>query len=293
MNTLGTDANLLPAFASRAHFASDLADSDAILAAEKRQDAAAQAAGKPAPSHHWRPYQTSWAPAELYNGMIAPFTPMSVKGFLWYQGETNSGHDRAPYYHTLFASLIEDWRTHFAQGDLPFLFVQISSFNSPGEDWGRVRDAQRRTLSVANTAMAVTLDIGLPDNVHPPYKQTVGERLALPARAMVYGEHVPYASPLFRQATRELQSDGSVSLRVWFDHAEGLSYHGKPATGFEIAGEDGKFVAAEAHVEGATVRVSAPSVGKPVYVRFGWMSVVENNLYNAQGFPASTFTSEP
>ena len=107
-------------------------------------------------------------PAGLYNGMVAPFTPLSIKGFLWYQGETNSGAGRAQYYSTLFPALIADWRSHFAQGNLPFFFVQISSYNSPGEDWGLVRDAQRRTLSVANTAMAVTTDVGTPGNVHPP-----------------------------------------------------------------------------------------------------------------------------
>jgi len=155
-----------------------------------------------------------------------------------------------------------------------------------------VRDAQRRTLSVANTAMAVTLDIGLADNVHPPDKQTVAERLALPARALAYGEHVAYASPLFRQATRELQPDGSYALRVWFEHSDGLSFRGKPATGFEVAGADGKYVAASARVEGETVLVTSTTVEKPMFVRYGWMGVIENNLYNAQGLPASTFTSE-
>lgn len=293
METLGTDANLLPAFASRARFASQQAETDAMLAAEKRADAQAQAAGRPAPSHPWHPYPGSWQPAALYNGMIAPFTPMTVKGFLWYQGETNSAHDRAPFYHSLFSALIADWRMHFAQGDLPFLFVQISSFSSPGEDWGRIRDAQRRTLSVANTAMAVTLDVGLADNVHPPDKQTVAARLALPARAMVYGEHVPYASPLFREVTRELQPDGRTALRVWFEHSEGLHYGPGAATGFEVAGSDGQFVPAQARVEKDTVLVSSPTVPSPVLVRYGWMGVMQNNLFNAQGLPASTFTSEP
>ena len=224
--------------------------------------------------------------------MIAPFVPLPVRGFIWYQGETNSAPDRAPYYHALFAALIRDWRIHFAQGNLPFLFVQISSFNSPAEDWGRVRDAQRRTLSTVNTAMAVTLDIGTPDNVHPPDKQTVGHRLALAARHMVYGENIPFASPLFRQATRELEPDGSTALRVWFDHAQGLTTHGEPLDAFEVAGEDHHFVAAQARIDGETVVVSAAGVRHPVYVRYGWMGVVTNNLFNAAGLPASTFTSE-
>ena len=293
MDTLGSDPALLPAFSSRARFAAHLADTDALLVAEKRADAAAHAAGTTAPSHPWHPFETSYAPSELYNGMIAPFTPMSLKGFIWYQGETNSAHDRAPFYATLFPALIGDWRAHFAQGDLPFLFVQISSFNSPEEDWGRVRDAQRRTLSVANTAMAVTLDIGLAGNVHPPDKQTVAARLALAARAMVYGERVPYASPLFRQVAREQQPDGTLALRVWFDHGEGLTYRGRPATGFEVAGPDGKFLPAEAQVQGETVLVRSAGLPAPAYVRYGWMGVMDSNLFNADGLPASTFTSEP
>ncbi len=171
--------------------------------------------------------------------------------------------------------------------------MQISSFNSPGEDWGQVRDAQRRTLSVANTAMAVTLDVGLADNVHPPDKQTVATRLALAARDIVYGEQVAYESPLFRQATTELRDGGDAAIRVWFDGAKGLTYRGKPETGFELAGADGRFVPAQARVEGETVLVSAPSLPHPVYVRYGWMGVMQNNLYNAAGLPASTFTSQP
>ena len=292
METLGSDPSLLPAFASRARFTAHLADTDAMRAREKREAEAAQAAGKPAPSSVFHPAQASWEPAAIYNGLVAPFTPMTIRGFIWYQGETNSGHDRAPFYSTLFPALIGDWRAHFAQGDLPFLFVQISSFNSPGEDWGRLRDAQRRSLRVADTAMAVTLDVGLAGNVHPPDKQTVAARLALAARSMVYGEHVPYASPLFREATREVQADGSMGLRVWFDHGAGLTYRGGPATGFELAGADGKYVPAQARVERDTVLVTASGLDRPVSVRYGWMGVMDSNLFNADGLPASTFTSE-
>ena len=293
MDTLGTHPDLLPAFAARAHFADDQVDLQSQIAAEKAEDDAARAAGKPLPHHDWHPDETSWTPAGLYNGMIAPFIPMSIRGFLWYQGETNSAQDRAAYYHALFASLIRDWRAHFAQGNLPFFFVQISSFDSPTEDWGRVRDAQRRTLQLANTAMAVTLDIGTPDNVHPPDKQTVGHRLALAARHLVYGEaDLPYASPLFRQATAELQPDGTTALRVWFDHAQGLTARGQPVDAFEIAGDDHHFVPALARIDGDTVIVSSSALAHPLYVRYGWMGVMPHNLYNAAGLPASTFTSE-
>ena len=292
LDTLGTHPDLLPAFAARARFADSQSDLQAQIAAEKRATDAARAAGQPLPKFDWHPNEVSWLPAGLYNGMIAPFTPLSIRGFLWYQGETNSAHDRAPYYHELFSSLIRDWRMHFAQSNLPFLFVQISSFDSPGEDWGRVRDAQRRTLQLANTAMAVTLDVGEADNVHPPDKQTVAHRLALAARHIVYGEDIAFASPLFRQATAETEPSGSTALRVWFDHARGLTSRGDPIDAFEIAGADHHFVPAQARIDGETVIVSASAVPHPVYVRYGWMGVMPHNLYNAAGLPASTFTSE-
>jgi sialate O-acetylesterase len=302
LDTLGTDATLLPAFTSRARFLAQQAGLEAIVAAEKREDQAAKAAGKPTPQHPWHPDPSSWNPASLYNAMVAPFTPLSLKGFLWYQGETNSGHDRAPYYRTLFPALIADWRAHFAQGDLPFLYVQIASFNSPGEDWAQVRDAQRRTLSVANTAMAVTLDIGDRDNVHPAEKQTVGARLAAAARTLAYGEHVPYQGPLFRQVTTALKSDGATALRVWFDHAEGLALHAARASaqqvpepavpGFEVAGPDRHFVPATARIDGSTVVASAAAVSNPVFIRYAWAGFFPDVLFNSAGLPASTFTSD-
>lgn len=292
MDTLGTDPQLLPAFASRARFSDHLADADAMIKAETAEDNAAKAAGKTPTPHMWHPSEATWAPAQLYNGMIAPLAPLEIKGFLWYQGETNSAPTRAPYYRSLFPALIQDWRMQFAQGDLPFLFVQISSFNSPGEDWGEIRDAQRRTLSVANTAMAVTLDVGEKQNVHPPDKQTVAARLALAARATVYGEKIPYESPLYREATHETLPGGQSAMRVWFDHAEGLTAGTGPLLGFEIAGADRQFVAAQAKVEAGSVVVSAATVANPLYVRFAWASFSPTTLYNAAGLPASTFTSD-
>ena len=224
--------------------------------------------------------------------MIAPFAPLTIKGFLWYQGETNSQPGRAPYYRTLFPALIADWREHFAQGDLPFYFVQISSFHSPAENWGLVRDAQRRTLEVAHTAMVVTLDAGQFGNVHPPDKQIVAARLALAARHLTYGENVAYQGPLYRETTTELQPDGSAALRIWFDHAEGLTSHGQPVTGFEVAGTDHRFVPATARLEGTTAVVQAAAETVPVYVRYDWASFVEHTLFNGEGLPTSTFTSE-
>ncbi len=286
LDALGADPALLPAFAARAAFARNEADRAAMLTAESREDSDARREGSPPPAHDWHPDEISWRPAGLYNAMIAPFTGYGLKGVIWYQGETNSGPGRAPFYEALFKGLIGDWRHDFAQGDLPFLYAQISSFDSPKEDWGMVRDAQRRALGLRGTAMAVTTDVGDPGNVHPSDKQTVAARLALAARAVAYGEPVAYAPPLFRQVSAT--GDG---LQVWFDNARGLTSRGQPLVGFEIAGEDRRFVPAAARLDGETVRVTGP-VARPVYVRYDWANVVPGSLYNAAGLPASTFTSE-
>ena len=230
--------------------------------------------------------------------MIAPLTPYSVKGFLWYQGETNSSPERAPLYAKLFPAMIADWRAQWRQGDLPFLYVQISSFHSEGENWGLIRDAQRRTLSVAGTAMAVSLDVGDASNVHPSDKQTVGARLALAARGLVYHDVPEYTGPIFRQATAE-----PAGMRVWFDTASGdlrpqavsnvpLRLSGNFDSAFELAGDDHKFVRAHAVVDGETVLVTNPEVRNPRYVRYAWSNESKGGLYNQSGLPASTFTSE-
>jgi len=136
--------------------------------------------------------------------------------------------------------------------------------------------------------MAVTIDIGDRENVHPADKQTVGARLALAARALAYGENVEYSGPLFRQATPE-----GDAVRVWFDHAaNGLVARGGELQGFEVAGEDGRFVKASARVEGKTVVVGSAGVAGPKYVRYGWANAPVVNLYNSEGLPASPFTSE-
>jgi sialate O-acetylesterase len=286
MAAFGADPSLAPAFAARARFEQEQADRDAAVAAEQREDAEAKAQGLPAPHHDWHPPEEAYRPASLYNAMVAPFTGYGIKGVIWYQGETNSNIARAPYYEALFKGLITDWRHGFAQGDFPFLFAQISSFDSPKEEWGLVRDAQRRALGLTNTAMAVTTDVGDPGNVHPGDKQTVAARLALAARAVAYGEHVAYAPPLFRQATTT--ADG---LRVWFDNAQGLTARGASVAGFEIAGPDRRFQPATATIDGDTVIVKG-TVSDPAYVRYNWSNVVPGSLFNAAGLPASTFTSE-
>lgn len=284
---LAADPALLPAFAARARFARGEADRPAELVAEAREAQEARSRSLPAPEHDWHPDEVSWRPAGLYDAMVAPFTGYGLKGVIWYQGETNSNVGRAPYYEDLFKALIVDWRRDFAQGDLPFLYAQISSFDSPRELWGEVRDAQRRALMLRNTAMAVTTDVGDPHNVHPADKQTVAARLALAAEAVAYGEPVAYASPQFRQVTAV-----EGGLRVWFDNGRGLTSRGAPVAGFELAGEDGRFTPAAARIEGETVVVTG-STPHPLHVRYAWSNVAPGSLYNAAGLPASTFTSQP
>jgi sialate O-acetylesterase len=287
LTTLGSDPSLMPVFASRARFAQEQVRLNEIIANEKQQDATALAAQQAPPKHSWHPNEISWSPAGLYNGMIAPETAYTIKGVIWYQGETDSSQERSPMYSRLFPALIADWRQQWQQGNFPFLFVQISSFDSPAETWGAVRDAQRRTLSVVGTGMAVSLDVGDPTNVHPSDKQTVAARLALAARAKAYGEKIEFSGPLYRQVTGE----GSA-LRVWFDYAAGLKSNEPNPESFEIAGQDGHFFPASAKIEGETVVVSSPDVIAPHFVRYGWANVTHANLYNGAGLPASTFTSK-
>jgi sialate O-acetylesterase len=233
------------------------------------------------------PTLESWGPGMLWNGMIAPLTPFAIRGVLWYQGESNSPLERAPLYGRIFRTLIEDWRREWGEGDFPFLYVQIASFKStPAEDWAELREQQLKALALRNTAMAVTIDIGNPDNVHPTDKLDVGLRLARAARALSYGESIEYSGPIFRQATPE-----GAAIRVWFDHAEGLMAKGGAVSGFEVAGADGKFVPAAAKIEGATIVASSPEVAQPVFVRYGWANSPDCNLFNAAGLPASPFTS--
>jgi sialate O-acetylesterase len=288
LDALSADAALMPAFAARAHFADMQTHLSLIESAEKRADAEAAAHHLPTPSQPWHPDPVSWIPAGLYNGMVAPFTPYAIRGFLWYQGETDSAPDRANLYAKLLPTLIADWRRQCGQGNLPFLLVQISSFESPAENWGIIRDSQRRALDVANTGMAVTLDKGQRDNVHPPDKQTVGARLALAGRALAYGEtSLEFSGPNYRQATRE----GSA-LEIWFDHAEGLHSSGGDLKGFEVAGADGHFVTATAKVQGTSVLVSSPEITDPVQVRYAWQNFTDANLYNGVPLPASTFIAQ-
>ncbi len=284
LEAIGQDAGLMPLFASRAEFVAGRAEMPATLAAEKREDAEAVKQGKPKPRHQWHPGEdASWNPSYLYNGMVAPVTGYTVRGFLWYQGESNSDPERAPLYKREMPALIKDWRAQWGEGELPFLWVQLSSFDSPREEWGQVREAQRESLSVTNTAMAVSYDVGTPGNVHPPDKQTVGHRLAVGARTISYSEKLEWSGPLVRSADRT-----SDTVRVRFDHAEGLHASGA-VKGFQVVGKDGVFQPARATIEGDSVVVASDAVKEPVGVRYGYENVTDANLQNRANLPAAAF----
>jgi sialate O-acetylesterase len=294
MTSLGADASLMPVFAEWGKLMQD--QSTTLLERAKQLQeweqavAKAKQEGKPEPWRPWYPNQDNcWQPAGLFNAMIAPLTRFPIRGAIWYQGESNAGPERAPLYAHLFQTMIQDWRRAWGQGDFPFLFVQIADFKTgPDAMWPEVRDAQRRTLSLANTGMAVTIDIGEATNIHPLNKQDVGLRLALAAEAISYGEKIEYSGPLFRQTTVE-----GNAMRVWFDHTTGgLKTKGEVVLGFEVAGADGKFVEAQARIDGATVLVSASSVNEPRRVRYAWKDVPDCNLFNGENLPASPFRSE-
>ena len=228
-------------------------------------------------------------PTALYNGMISPLIPFSLRGVIWYQGESN--RDRPAQYGRLFPAMIEQWRGDWGRGDFPFYFVQIAPFRYR-DDAGQVaelREAQLMTLDTANTGMVVTTDIGNPTDIHPRNKQEVGRRLALWALAGTYGraEVVP-SGPIYRSMTIE-----GDSIRVSFDHVGGgLVGRGETLTHFQIAGRNRQFHDARAVVDGETVVVSSQDVPDPVAVRFGWEAAPEPNLFNAAALPASPFRTD-
>lgn len=231
-------------------------------------------------------------PSVLYNAMIHPFIPFSIKGAIWYQGESNA--DRAHQYQSLFPSLIRNWRSEWKEGDFPFYFVQLASYMKREEEpsaskWAELREAQFKTLSLPNTGMAVAIDIGDAKDIHPKNKQEVGRRLALIALARDYREKISYSGPLMQS----FRVEGNQMVII-FNHADaGLKIHeGKPLKGFIIAGDDQKFYKAEAVIKGNTVIVSSPQVKKPVAVRYAWANNPDCNLYNGAGLPASPFRTD-
>lgn len=227
--------------------------------------------------------------AVLYNGMLAPVIPFSIRGAIWYQGESNVG--RADEYRTLFPTMIADWRARFGQGDFPFLFVQLAPFKYDGSTkLAELWDSQLKTLSLSkNTGMCVTTDITNINDIHPKNKQDVGKRLALWALANTYGQKdLVYSGPLYD--SHEIEGN---KIRIKFKHGAGLmAKDEKPLTHFQIAGEDQKFVEAKAVIDGDTIVVSSDAVQKPAAVRFAWSPIAEPNLFNKAGLPASPFRTD-
>ena len=236
----------------------------------------------------------------MYNAMIAPLVPYGIAGVLWYQGESNAGQPGE--YARLFPTMIRAWRRQWGQGDFAFLFVQLANFLAPPKDpdeggWAWVREAQTRALSLPKVGMAVTIDIGNAKDIHPRNKQDVGKRLALAALAKQYGRKGVFSGPIYESMAIE----GST-IRLRFRHVGGgLVARGGPLKQFAIAGEDRKFVWAEARIEkaageakpGDSVVVSSKLVPKPVAVRYAWASNPEGcNLVNKESLPASPFRTD-
>jgi sialate O-acetylesterase len=229
-------------------------------------------------------------PAALYNAMVAPETNYSIKGFCWYQGESNAG--RPEEYAGLQKALINDWRTKWKQENLPFLFVQLPGYMDynylPSEsNWAVLRAAQLKTLTVPNTAMVVAIDLGEWNDIHPDNKKTVGERLALAAFKNAYGENIVHSGPMYQSAITE----GNKITISFSNSGSGLiANNGEPLSEFAIAGADKKFVWAKAIIEGEKIIVWNEEIKNPVYVRYAWAdNPVNPNLYNKEGLPASPF----
>jgi sialate O-acetylesterase len=253
--------------------------------------------------------------AYLFNGMIAPLTPYTIKGAIWYQGESNA--NRASQYGTAFPLMIQDWRNHWGEGDFPFYFCQLANFmprkSTPSDSaWAELRDAQTKALSTPNTGMAILIDCGEEGNLHPHDKLTPGERLAAIALANTYGKSVPFAGPTY--ASMAVEGD---SIRLTFTHMDGgLVAKPLPAEyaptlekpdvkvplvrntpnseleGFAICGDDHVWKWADAKIDKGTVVVRADGVTKPVAVRYAWADDPICNLYNGAGFPAGPFRTD-
>ncbi|GAB3557910.1 sialate O-acetylesterase [Spirosoma fluminis] len=232
-------------------------------------------------------------PTALYNAMVAPEIKYAIKGFCWYQGESNAG--RPEEYEQLLPALINDWRRIWKQGTLPFLYVQLPGFMDynyqPSEsNWAILREAQLKALSVPNTAMAVAIDLGEWNDIHPDNKKDVGERLALAALKTAYKEDLVYSGPLYQSST----VDGNKMVISFANTGGGLiTNDGEEPGEFAIAGSDKKFVWAKTKLENGKVIVWSNEVPNPQYVRYAWAdNPVNPNVYNKEGLPASPFRTD-
>jgi sialate O-acetylesterase len=242
-----------------------------------------------------KPAPSAYTPTALFNAMIAPFTAYTLKGFVWYQGESNVGKPQV--YEQLLPTLAKDWRTKFKQPDLPFLYVQLPGFQDrnflPSEsNMAVLREGQLKGLSIPRSAMAVTLDLGEWNDIHPLTKKPIGERLALAARKIAYGENIVSSGPIYESNAIE-----GNRIRIRFrETGSGLAINKTDEdelTYFAIAGKDKKFVWAKAIIERNTVVVWSDEVAEPMFVRYGWADNPEGaNLINVEGLPASPFRTD-
>jgi sialate O-acetylesterase len=229
-------------------------------------------------------------PTALYNAMVNPVVNYTIKGFCWYQGESNAG--KPAEYAALLPVLIKDWRSKWNLGELPFLYVQLPGFMDynylPSEsNWAILRESQLKALSIPNTAMAVAIDLGEWNDIHPDNKKEVGERLALSALKLAYGETIVHSGPLYQSHTKE----GNKIIISFSNTGNGLiTNDGEYPAEFAIAGSDKKFVWARAIIDGDKIIVWNDNVANPMYVRYAWAdNPVNPNIYNKEGLPASPF----
>ena len=232
---------------------------------------------------------SGFAPARLYNGMIAPFVPYALRGAFWYQGESNVG--RHGEYAELLPAMIQSWRAAWPLGDFPFLVVQLPSYtdnNPTGRGWAQLREAQESALHVPGAAVAVIIDGDEPANLHPTNKRPVGERLALIALHRIHNQRsIVWSGPVLQSVARE-----GAALRVRFSSADGLKSTTPEITGFEVAGADRAFKPATVKIDGTTVLVSSPTVPEPIAVRYAYTNAPAVSLVNAAGLPAAPFRSD-
>jgi sialate O-acetylesterase len=222
--------------------------------------------------------------------MIHPLLKYTMRGVIWYQGESTINRKDPELYSRLFPSLIQNWRNRWGQGNFPFYFVQIAPYKYDSINSAFQREAQLKTMQkTVNTGMVVTLDIGEYDNIHPAEKSTVGERLAYWALVKTYGiEGIGYCGPIYREM-KTIKHE----IFLTFDFAEdGFSTFGKPLSGFTAAGDDKVFYPAQAKIRGVQIVVSSDQVPHPVAVRYCWENFVIGSLYNTSGLPASSFRTD-
>jgi sialate O-acetylesterase len=240
----------------------------------------------PGPLHD--PVQDQHQPTVLYNGMVHPIIPFAMRGVIWYQGESIvGGAAGVALYPHVMAALVKDWRSEWGEGEFPFYCVQLPPLKNVSNN-PMIREGQAQLLTLPKTGMAVTLDVGDPDNVHPKNKEPVADRLSRMALANVYGKKIEFMGPQYAG----VKLDGA-NLIVSFNHAEGMTGKDGPLRWFQIAGADGKYVDATAIVQGSTVIVHSGQVIAPATVRYAWDNYPQGaNLVNAAGLPAAPFRTD-